>query len=154
MNEYSNSIQSGRNHHVSRRGLRIVLMVLGGIILAGFFALIFGWLVEILWNWLMPNLFNFKEITYWQAVGIVLLAKLIFGGFGRHHHPQRNDQKFPYKWRSHFGTRGEWDWQDENWKPGGSYKYWKYYDDYWKDEGKKDFEEYLERTGRIQKTEG
>ena len=153
MNEDSNTLFNEKDHRTSRRGLRIILMFLGGLILAGFFALIFGWLVELLWNWLMPNLFNLKGITYWQAVGIMLLAKLIFGGLGRHPRPGRGYQKFPYPWRPRCGARGEWDWQDKNWKPGGSYRYWRYYDDYWKEEGKKAFEDYLERTGRIQKME-
>jgi len=153
MNKNLNTITNEKYHRSPRRGLHIIFMFLGGIILAGFFALIFGWLVEILWNWLMPNLFNLKEITYWQAVGIVLLAKLILGGFGRPHHPWRDHPRFPHPWRPRFRARDEWDWQDENWKPGGSYRYWRYYDDYWKEEGKKAFEAYLERTGRIQKTE-
>ena len=54
MNEDSNTLFNEKDHRTSRRGLRIILMFLGGLILAGFFALIFGWLVELLWNWLMP----------------------------------------------------------------------------------------------------
>jgi MFS family permease len=153
MNENSNTMKNEKYHRSSSRGLRIIFMFLGGIILAVFFALIFGWFVELLWNWLMPNLFNLKAITYWQAVGVVLLAKLIFGGFGRPHRPWPDHPKFPYPWRPRIRARDEWDWQDENWKPGGSYRYWRYYDDYWKEEGKQAFEAYLERTGRIQKME-
>jgi len=153
MNEKSKTIKNGKYHHTPRWGLRIIFMFLGGIILAVLFALIFGWFVELLWNWLMPTLFNLKEITYWQAVGIVLLAKLIFSGFGRPHRPGRGYRKFPHPWKPRFEMRGDWDWQDENWKPGGSHRYWRYYDDYWKEEGKKAFEAYLERTDRIQKTE-
>jgi MFS family permease len=153
MSDNSNSIKNEKYHRTPRRGFRIILMFLGGIILAVLFALIFGWFVALLWNWLMPTLFNLKEVTYWQAVGIVLLAKLIFSGFGRPPRPWRDHPRFPRPWRPHFGARDEWDWQDENWKPGGSYRYWRYYDDYWKEEGKKSFEDYLERTDRIQKRE-
>lgn len=32
----------------------------------------------ILWNWLMPELFGLKEINFWQAIGIQILAYLIF----------------------------------------------------------------------------
>jgi hypothetical protein len=35
-----------------------------------------------LWNWLLPPLFGFKAITFWQAVGILALCRLLFGGFG------------------------------------------------------------------------
>lgn len=40
-----------------------------------------GFVVEALWNWLTPPLFGFKTIGYWQALGLILLGKLIFGGF-------------------------------------------------------------------------
>jgi len=39
-----------------------------------------GWLVMALWNWLMPELFGLREITYWQAWGLFILGKLLFGG--------------------------------------------------------------------------
>jgi hypothetical protein len=35
-----------------------------------------------LWNWLMPTLFGLTMITVFQAVGLILLAKLLFGGLG------------------------------------------------------------------------
>ena len=57
-------------------------MVVLGVIGAALFALAFGWLVMILWNWLMPAIFHLGAIAYWQAFGIVILAKLIFGGMG------------------------------------------------------------------------
>ena len=43
-----------------------------------------------LWNALMPNIFAVKAITFWQALGLLVLSKLLFGGFrpycgaGRH----------------------------------------------------------------------
>ncbi len=48
--------------------------------LAVVFIAIFGWVVMSLWNWLMPYLFNAKIITYWQALGILVLCKILFGG--------------------------------------------------------------------------
>ncbi len=51
-----------------------------------FLFLLFGaamsYLVMILWNWLMPVVFGLALITFWQALGLLLLAKIIFG-FGR-----------------------------------------------------------------------
>ncbi len=41
----------------------------------------FGFVVMGLWNWLMPPLFGLKTITYWQALGLFILAKILFGGF-------------------------------------------------------------------------
>jgi energy-coupling factor transporter transmembrane protein EcfT len=40
-----------------------------------------GWLVMSLWNWLLPALFGFKTIGYWQAIGLMVLSRLLFGGF-------------------------------------------------------------------------
>lgn len=75
-----------RHHKGNRKrphkGVKIVLMVIGGIFLALLFGFLFGYFVMLLWNWLMPNIFGLTEITYWQAVGIVILARLIFGSIG------------------------------------------------------------------------
>lgn len=40
-----------------------------------------GYVVMSLWNWLMPELFGLATITYWKAFGILVLAKILFGGF-------------------------------------------------------------------------
>jgi len=39
-----------------------------------------GFAVLQLWNWLMPALFGLKLITFWQAVGLLVLCRLLFGG--------------------------------------------------------------------------
>jgi hypothetical protein len=36
-----------------------------------------------LWNWLMPAVFGLRAITWLQALGLLLLSKILFGGFGR-----------------------------------------------------------------------
>ncbi|MGB4303713.1 MAG: hypothetical protein ACOX6F_06840 [Syntrophomonadaceae bacterium] len=38
------------------------------------------WLLQYLWNITMPQVFNLKEITYWQAFRILLIAAILFGG--------------------------------------------------------------------------
>lgn len=45
-------------------------------------AFLLGYVVMSLWNWLMPELFGLATITYWKAFGILVLAKILFGGFG------------------------------------------------------------------------
>ena len=45
---------------------------------------VFGFVTEHLWNWLMPMIFGLTAITFWQAIGLVLLSKILFGGFHRH----------------------------------------------------------------------
>lgn len=47
---------------------------------------LFGGCVMLLWNWLMPDLFGLPEISFWQAAGLLLLCKILFGGFGGGHH--------------------------------------------------------------------
>jgi Ca2+/H+ antiporter, TMEM165/GDT1 family len=41
----------------------------------------FGFLVMSLWNWLAPAVFGLHTITFWQALGILILSKILFGGF-------------------------------------------------------------------------
>jgi hypothetical protein len=45
-----------------------------------------GWAVTLLWNVLVPPIFGAREITFWQAVGLFVLARILVGGFGRHGH--------------------------------------------------------------------
>ncbi len=52
-----------------------------GIALAA--TLVFGLLVMGLWNAILPVVIGVKTITFWQALGILLLSKILFGGFGR-----------------------------------------------------------------------
>lgn len=44
--------------------------------------LLFGWLVMALWNAILPAVLGVKTITFLQALGILVLSKILFGGFG------------------------------------------------------------------------
>ncbi len=44
----------------------------------------FGFVTMYLWNWLMPLLFHLPEITFWQTIGLLLLSRILLGGFGGH----------------------------------------------------------------------
>ena len=55
----------------------------------------FGFITMWLWNSLMPALFHLPEITFWQTVGLLILSRLLLGGFGGghsrgHHHCKHN----------------------------------------------------------------
>lgn len=50
------------------------------------FAAVFGGVVMILWNWLMPCIFGFPELSFCQAVGLLVLCKILFGGMMGGHH--------------------------------------------------------------------
>lgn len=41
-----------------------------------------GFVVMYLWNWLLPPLFDWPQVTFWQALGILALSRILFGGFG------------------------------------------------------------------------
>jgi hypothetical protein len=48
------------------------------------FTFIGGELVLRLWNWLLPPLFGWRQISFWQALGILALCRILFGGRGWH----------------------------------------------------------------------
>jgi len=48
------------------------------------FVVIGGAIVMQLWNWLLPSLFGWPQIGFWQALGLLLLCRILFGGFGFH----------------------------------------------------------------------
>jgi hypothetical protein len=43
-----------------------------------------GEIVKLLWNWLLPPLFGWREISFWQALGMLALCRILFGGCGLH----------------------------------------------------------------------
>ncbi len=43
-----------------------------------------GQVVHLLWNWLLPPLFGWREVTFWQALGLLALCRILFGGLGSH----------------------------------------------------------------------
>lgn len=49
------------------------------------FVLLFGFGTMHLWNWLVPSLFHGPIITFVQAIGLLILSKILFGGFGGRH---------------------------------------------------------------------
>lgn len=59
------------------RAVRVLKFVVMGLL----FATLFTFVVRALWNWLMPGLFGWHMITFWQALGILVLSKILFGGF-------------------------------------------------------------------------
>jgi hypothetical protein len=75
-----------------------------------FFAMyaVFGAAVMLLWNALMPQIFGLVELNYLQAVGIMVLGRLLFGGLsggwhdrsrgGGMHHMSHHDNKLREKW--------------------------------------------------------
>lgn len=61
---------------------RIVKFALFGIIAV----IVFGFVIMSLWNWLMPAIFGLTAITFWQALGLLILSWILFGGLRGHGH--------------------------------------------------------------------
>jgi hypothetical protein len=57
----------------------------------------FGWIVMLLWNALLPGLFGAPPLRYLQAVGLLVLSRILIGGLRGHHG----------HWRRH-GWRERW----------------------------------------------
>jgi hypothetical protein len=57
----------------------IVPAAILGILL---FSFIGGEVVMRLWNWLLPPLFGWQQISFWQSLGLLALCRILFGGFG------------------------------------------------------------------------
>jgi hypothetical protein len=101
-----------------RKESRIAMFVLLGI--AAF--ILFGLIVMLLWNNVLAQVVHVGLINFWQAIGLVILSKILFGGFrgghqGRHHFWRRKmmqrwqnmtpeeREKFRQEWRERCGQR-------------------------------------------------
>ena len=103
-----------------------------GLMFVTFFiaaALAFGAIVMALWNAILPAIIGVKQISFLQALGILILSKILFGGFGRrggwqggrrqhwkHNLQERwagmtpeEKEKFKTEWRSRCGSRWNMD---------------------------------------------
>ena len=97
------------------------------IILTALAVTAFGYVVMLLWNGLIPELFKGPVLSFPQAIGLLVLAKILFRGIGwngRHrwkHHQWRERmqekmnamtpeerEKFRQQWERHCGKFGRW----------------------------------------------
>ena len=72
------------NHYKKYWPLKILFF----LIAAAAFISLLGWVVMSLWNRLLPEIIGVRMINFWQALGLLLLIRILFGkwgGFGRHH---------------------------------------------------------------------
>jgi hypothetical protein len=58
------------------------------------FAALLAWAVRGLWNGVLTDVLGVKAVTYWQALGILVLSKILFGGF-----PRKGRGRFRGPWR-------------------------------------------------------
>lgn len=88
-------------HGVVHKIVKLIVFVIVFLIIAAFG---FGEAVFHLWNWLMPTLFKLPAITFWQAVGLLGLSWLLFGGWRGFYGPGRGQRG---KWRNRMSERWE-----------------------------------------------
>jgi len=62
----------------SRWGKFILLFIL----IAPIAIFVFGTVIMLLWNNILTPVLHVSEITFWQGLGILVLAKILFGSFG------------------------------------------------------------------------
>ncbi len=128
-NEFEQSVENRVKDHVTK-GVKLVFFAL--FVIAMLFLV--GYIVMLLWNWLMPELFGLSTITYWQAFGILILAKIIFG-FGGGNGPGKSHKKRRLRSRRNKSCSSL----------RKDFSEWKYYDEYWSTEGEAAFKEFVKR---------
>jgi len=83
------------------RRLRLLLFSPLAILGLAFFAFLGGEIVRYLWNALMPQLFGWHAVTFWQAFGLLALCRILFGRLGG---PRMNwsdnRRRFEARWKT------------------------------------------------------
>jgi hypothetical protein len=107
-----------------------------GVVIGLAFALVFGIFARLLWNWLMPDVFGLREITYAQAIGMIVLARILFGAKG------------PRGFAGGLHGHGPWAWGGpcSREEANGHIKDWRRYDEWWETEGRESFRKYLDNN--------
>ena len=55
-----------------------------------------GWIVMLLWNWIVPHLFaGSTPLDYWRALGLLVLCRILVGGFGGRHNNDEQAKQLP-----------------------------------------------------------
>lgn len=67
--------------------------------------LVFGGLVMLLWNWLSPSIFNGPTITYWEALGLLALGRILTGRLPCQHHA--SDSGYRERWQKKWSSMTE-----------------------------------------------
>ncbi len=99
------------------RAYRIFMYVFFGLLIAATVVFGFGYLVMLLWNAVMVELLGVHAISLWQSLGLLVLARILVGGFGHGHNKH---------------TRG------------CSRRSRRDYEEWWKEVGEKSFQTYSE----------
>ena len=99
---------------------KLLWMIPAGIAAIIVFIFVGGTMVQLLWNWLLPPLFGWKELSFWQALAMLALCRILFGGIGgrggsRRQHSWTPEEKARFRQRM-----GERWWRPESPPPAAS----------------------------------
>src|SRR5438309_7312097 len=84
--------------NMKRKWIWIAPLAIMGIVL---FAYLGGEIVMLLWNWLLPPLFGWRTVTFWQALGLLALCRILFGRLGGHGRAwSGNRRRFEARWKT------------------------------------------------------
>ena len=78
---------------MTKRPKRLIWIIPAAILGMVIFAWIGGELVMYLWNGLAPTLFGLPQVTFWQALGLLALCRILFGGFGLGGSPRSSSRR-------------------------------------------------------------
>lgn len=105
------------------------IIIFGAIAIAGL-AILFGFVIMWLWNWLMPAVFGLPLLTYWQAVGLFILLKLLLGGCGSGSSGSKSSKNSNKDCKKDSKT---------------DFSKWKHYDQFWKEEGDAYYKQFVNK---------
>ncbi len=129
------------NAEKAKSGIKKALMIFGFTILGASLIILMGFVIMWLWNWLMPLIFNLTTLTYWQAAGVFILAKIIFGGFGGDSSNNSNSKHRPKnKIKKEFSKEFDKEFDKQN-KSDKDYD--ELYEKWWEEKGEKSFKDYM-----------
>lgn len=60
--------------------MELVLEILNALVIAIVALIVFTFVFMWIWNAVVPDVFGIKKLTPWQALGILILASILFGG--------------------------------------------------------------------------
>lgn len=128
---YKKDMEQKTIHYVTK-AFKVFAMIVIGILLF----LLANYVLMRLWNWLMPELFDLPIIDYWQALGVLILAKIIFGFGGGNGHKSKNNGK---KSKKHFKSSEKCSIMRRD------FSEWELYDEFWAKEGEQAFKDYVDK---------
>jgi Ca2+/H+ antiporter, TMEM165/GDT1 family len=107
------------------RRSRIARIVLLFVVIGPIAIFAFGQLVMFLWNNALVPVLHVSEVTFWQGLGLLLLAKILFSSFsgksGSNHYYRKErmmwdqmtpeqKEKFKFEWRNRSRRWGHKSW--------------------------------------------